>query len=105
MQKAYPLLLREIEPRPQSHPALAAYQRRPSCFSEILVRSQLKWITISPHCYAVREPAFGTQRDAGLNFASQPFAMSNHSVEILFHSGRCSICVEPLCSRRRGAIV
>jgi hypothetical protein len=40
-------------------------------------------------------------RDAGLDFASQPFTMSNHLVEILFHSGRGSVCPERSGLRRR----
>jgi len=44
-------------------------------------------------------------RDAGFGFARQPFTMSNHFVEILFHSGRGSVCLKSPGSRRRCAII
>jgi hypothetical protein len=44
-------------------------------------------------------------RDSLLDFARQPFTMSNHLVEILFHSRRGSICLEPPGLRRCCAIV
>src|SRR5271165_1608595 len=44
-------------------------------------------------------------RDSLLDFARQPFTMSNHRVEILFHSRRGSVCLEPSGLRRHGAII
>jgi hypothetical protein len=46
-----------------------------------------------------------SRRDAGFDFARQPFTMSNHRVEILFHSGRGGVCLELPGSRRCCSII
>src|SRR5467141_1785696 len=40
-----------------------------------------------------------------LDTARQPFTMNNHLVEILFHSRRGNVCLEPPGSRRCCAII
>ena len=63
-----------------------------------------RWMDLSP---GLVETAGSIERARRrlLDFARQPFTMNNHLVEILLHSWRGSICLEPSGSRRCCAIV
>jgi hypothetical protein len=89
----------------RSNSRVSRYRQRWKTIAEIFARSQLKWITISRHSGLAHVPTAGNGGDAGLDFVRQRFAMSNHVVEILFHSWRRSVCPKPPRFRRRYAII